>query len=130
MSTITTTSEKTGFILRLQYAVTNFQRASRTPLSLPAVDVLASDKRSPGDPQKPRLRNLPTINFRITIDLESKPDYGYFPPAADFWLRLQVPALIDSSPDAINKDWLPWPQTFSHRSPLGQFWRRSPSRSL
>jgi hypothetical protein len=64
------------------------------------------------------------------IALELNPSREYCPSAVDFLLRLQVPALIDQSLDAINKDWLPWPLIKSRTSPLGCYFRRSRSLQL
>ncbi len=56
-------------------------------------------------PSDARLRSLPAVTAEIVIDLVPQACCDYFLAAADLWLRRQVPALIDRSPDAIYKDW-------------------------
>ncbi|HRX81607.1 MAG TPA: hypothetical protein P5307_21210 [Pirellulaceae bacterium] len=82
---------------------------SDTTPSLPVQSADASGVRHTLVEVDSRLRILPKVTDLEMIDLELKRGCDYCPSAVEFWLRLQVPAQIDHLPDAINKDWLPWP---------------------
>ena len=84
---------------------------------MPSLDQLLSMKELEYGLQKPsrypKGRSLTESVRAELIAIESNSMSVYFPPAADFSLRVQVPAQIDHLPNGIYKDWLPWLQTVS-----------------